>query len=169
MLAKEEMEKIDKGWITINIIWIAMLYSLGIYLVIGLYIKDNIQIAAGDDVPIKTLRNALYTVSIITLILTKVIRNSLLKNSRGFIENLQSANKSNQHPAIAKYTTVSIVSFAMSESIGMYGLILVLLGKDVTDLYILIILSAIAMLYYRPKKEELINMAEKMKEPHAGL
>lgn len=57
--------------------------------------------ATGDDFPIKTLRNALYMVSIITLILTKFIRNSLLKNS-GFIKNLQPANKNNQHPALAK-------------------------------------------------------------------
>lgn len=39
MFAKEEMEKINKGWLTINMIWVAMLASLGIYLIVGFYIK----------------------------------------------------------------------------------------------------------------------------------
>lgn len=169
MLAKEEMKQINQAWVPLNMIWIAMLASLGMYLIVGLYAKDNIQVATGDDFPIKTIRNVLYAVSIITLILTKVIRNSLLKNSRGFIENRQPANQSNQHPAIAKYSIAFIISFALLESIGIYGLVLVMLGKDLTDLYILIILSAVAMFYYRPKKEEVINLAERMKGPQTGL
>ena len=32
MLEQQELDKIDKGWITVMIIWIAMISSLAIYL-----------------------------------------------------------------------------------------------------------------------------------------
>ncbi len=53
----------------------------------------------------------------------------------------------------------------MSESIGVYGLILFFMGKNRSDLYILIVISAAAMLYYRPNKEEVISMAKELQKP----
>jgi hypothetical protein len=49
----------------------------------------------------------------------------------------------------------------MSEAIGIYGLILFLLGKNQNDLYLLTALSAAAMTLYFPKKEEVVNLAER--------
>ena len=50
MLSTEEMEKINKGWLTLNIIWIAMLIAVLIYLVVGLYMKDKIGVVMEKDV-----------------------------------------------------------------------------------------------------------------------
>jgi hypothetical protein len=52
----------------------------------------------------------------------------------------------------------------MSESIGVYGLILFLLGKNSTDLYLLILVSAAAMVMYRPRKEEMLNLVQESRE-----
>lgn len=52
-----------------------------------------------------------------------------------------------------------IVTLALSESIAIYGLVLFLIGKDPMDLYLLILISAAAMLIYRPKKEEVIHLS----------
>jgi uncharacterized membrane protein YccC len=54
-----------------------------------------------------------------------------------------------------------IVAWALLEGIGVFGLILFLLGKNPMDLYLLIMISAAAMLWYRPKKDELINFFRK--------
>jgi hypothetical protein len=40
-----------------------------------------------------------------------------------------------------------IVSLAMTESVGIYGLVLFFLGKNTMDLYLLIAVSAVAMFF----------------------
>ena len=62
-------------------------------------------------------------------------------------------------PFIAKYATAVIVSLALSESIGIYGFVLFLLGGGFKTLYIFIAVSALAMVFYRPKREEMEKLA----------
>ena len=69
-------------------------------------------------------------------------------------------NQVSESEILQKYFVASIVSWALSESIGIYGLILSLVGKNTTDLYILIFIAAIALFLYRPKKEDVIGLAE---------
>jgi hypothetical protein len=52
-----------------------------------------------------------------------------------------------------------VASLALSESIGVYGLVLFFLGESFRTLYIFIGISALAMLLYRPKREELETLA----------
>jgi hypothetical protein len=153
-----ENQEIERGWKIVIIIWIAMIVSLFVYLFVGLYIKDTVEIKIEEDV-IKTLRAVLYIISFFTLILTRYIKKLVLK-SKGSV---QTEMSNIQSPALARYTTALIISLALSESIGIYGLILVLLGKNTTDLYFLIGLSLAAMIYHRPNKEEVINITMEMK------
>jgi hypothetical protein len=57
--------------------------------------------------------------------------------------------------AMPGYTAAVVASLAMCESIGIYGLILFLLGRSTTDLFLLLAVSAAAMVFHRPKREEL--------------
>ena len=54
-----------------------------------------------------------------------------------------------------------IVSLALSEFIGIMGLVLFFLGDNFQVLYTFMAISAIAMLFYRPKRQELetLNIA----------
>jgi hypothetical protein len=52
------------------------------------------------------------------------------------------------------------VALAMSESVGVYGLILFFLGKNSRDLYLLILVSAAAMVVYRPRKDEVLSLVQ---------
>lgn len=72
---------------------------------------------------------------------------------------LKSSLRSDQPSFLAKYTTAVIVSLVLSESIGIYGFVLFLLGDDFRTLYIFIGISALAMFFYRPKREELETLA----------
>jgi hypothetical protein len=166
LIPTEEIENINKGWLTLNIIWAAMLISVFIYLFVGLYTEDKISIPMEKNI-FDILRNTLYIVSFVTLIATKYIRKLVLsgKGLSNVKKVYQQSNQNIQHPALARYTTAMIIALAMSESIGIYGLILFFLGKNQLDLYLLILISAAAMLYYRPKKEEVISMAKELKEP----
>ena len=62
-------------------------------------------------------------------------------------------------PYIAQYATAVIVSLALSESIGIYGFVLFLLGGGFKTLYTFIGISAVAMVFYRPKREEMEKLA----------
>jgi len=128
-----------------------MLMAVLIYLVVGLYMKDKIGVVMEKDV-FEKLRIALYMVSFATLIATKFIRKYILSR-KGHVQTAQ-------HPVLAKYTLAMIVSLAMSESIAIYGLLLFLMGKKQLDLYLLTFIAVAAMLYYRPKKEEIIEIIE---------
>lgn len=165
MLDKDEMKMIDKGWLTLNIVWMAMLMALVIYLFLGLYLKDQIHFSLAKEFPINILRTALYTVSIIAVILAKYIRNYMLekKEDRNIINKSQPLTMLNQHPAVIKYSAAVIFSLAMSESAGLFGLVLFILGNILTDLYIMLAISAAALIYYRPHKEELLDLANALK------
>ena len=144
MIPTKEIEKINKGWLTLNIIWVAMLISVFIYLFVGLYMEDKIAIPMEKNI-FDILRNTLYIVSFVTLIATKYIRKLILSGK--WLNNVkvhQQSNQNTQHPALARYTTAMIIALAMSESIGIYGLILFFLGKNNLDLYLLILISAAA-------------------------
>jgi len=166
MIPPDEIDKINKGWLTLNIIWSAMLISLFIYLFVGLYVEDKINIPM-EKKTFDILKNTLYVVSFAALIATKYIRKLVLAG-KGLNKVPQQPIQNTQHPALARYTTAMIIALAMSESIGIYGLILFFLGKNKWDLYLLILISAAAMLYYRPKKEEVISMAKELKEPRSA-
>jgi hypothetical protein len=56
-----------------------------------------------------------------------------------------------------------IISLALCESVGIYGLVLFFLGKNTMDLYLLLGVSAAAMIYYRPRKDELLNLLQEIR------
>jgi hypothetical protein len=98
----------------------------------------------------------------LTLAGAYVLRKFLIKKiTRPFN---QAALSSGAHPAVAGYLTAVIVVLALAESVGIYGMVLFFIGKDAVSFYQLMILAAAAMIFFRPKKEELIELAEKMKK-----
>jgi hypothetical protein len=155
--------------LTLNVIWAVMLMSLFIYLFVGLYIKDTLRITM-DNTLIATLRNVLYVVSFITLIATRFIRKFVLsgKGKSTLINANQSSYQSDQPPALARYTSAMVVSLAMTESIGIYGLVLFFLGKNQVDLYLFILISAATMLIYRPKRDEIVSLTEELNKQGAN-
>jgi len=159
MLQKEELDQLDKGWATIMIIWLALLGSLGVYLVVCMGIGDQLTISmAGSQVEV--FKYALFGIAVMTLFGAYFLRKFLLKNIAGMPG---TGRQTASHPAIGKYTVVIVIVMALLESIGIYGVVLFLVSKDAVSLYQLVVLSATGMLYFRPKKAELIDLAEKMK------
>ncbi len=168
MVPNEEVDKINKGLLTLNIIWAAMLMSLLIYVFVGLYIKDTLRITM-ESTLIETLRNVLYVVSFIILLATKFVRKLVLsgKDQSAVLNAGQSSYQSSRPSALARYTTAMVISLAMTESIGIYGLVLFFLGKNQTDLYLFILVSAVTMLFYRPRRDEIIGLSQELNKQGA--
>lgn len=151
-------EDLEKGWKSIHSIWISMLVALFFYLLVGLFIQDMVELGI-DEKTVSLIRYALYALSVITFILIGIIKKRILRSGATG----RRYPHFSDNPAVGKYTTSTVVSLALAESIAIYGLALFLLGKNNLDLYILIFVSALAMIYYRPFKEELFRINNEMK------
>jgi hypothetical protein len=165
MLEKNETEQLDKGWTIIRILWAALFASLGIYLLVCKFAEDQLR-PMGPDFPFETMKNVLFGVSILTFFIAGTIRKALLKSSDCGSAPALFRNPSSQvqHPAVGKYITAIIVAMALSESIGIYGVVLFFLSQDSMTLYQFITMSAISMFYYRPRKEEFLEVAAEMQK-----
>lgn len=155
MLTGQELEK---GMSMLKMIWGALVMSLLAYIIVAPLILETSQIDLSAEA-YSTLRMTMYGVAFLTLAAAWFVRRSILAAQR-----VPRPTKSRQHPAIQRYTTAMIIALGMSEAIGIYGLILFLLGKNQVDLYLLTALSAAAMTLYYPKKEEVVSLAEKFQK-----
>ncbi len=151
-------EDIEKGWNNIHSMWISMLVALFLYLLVGLFIQDMVKLGVEDDT-VRIIRYALYGLAVITFVLIGVIRKKILSSGATG----RRYPHFSDNPAVGKYTTATVVSLALAESIAIYGLALFLLGKNDLDLYVLIFVSALAMIYYRPFREELLRIDNEMR------
>ena len=161
---QNEMKQFDSGWIVVLLIWGAILASLGVYLVICSIVGRNLQINLDSDFPLGTLKYALFVVSFITLLAVYYLRKLLLRPTNAISSSTQTSPDRN--PALAKYTVAIIITSALLESIAIYGVVLFFLAKDTSSLYQLLFISAAAMLFFRPRKSELLNLAAQMKKQH---
>ena len=158
MLGEQEKRQLDRGWLVLNMVWAAMLMTLVAYLVLFLFFGDRFPAAVTPGIPPQTLRNAFLALSVATLIGTRYLRGFMLKKLKKPGAAAPPGGNPPLHPVAAKYTTLVVISLAISESVGIYGVVLFLVSRNVGDLVIFIGLSAAAMIYYRPKKEELAGL-----------
>lgn len=158
---QDEMKRLNAGWKVILLIWGAILASLGLYLIVCINVENFLQVNIAPDFPLTTIKYALFAVACVTLVGVHIFRKIILTPGRSGVSSMQMS--STQHPAIAKYTMAVVITSALLESIGIYGVVLFLLAKDTRSLYQLLFISAAAMIYFRPRKEELLNMAKQIK------
>ncbi|OPX95454.1 MAG: hypothetical protein A4E62_02670 [Syntrophorhabdus sp. PtaU1.Bin002] len=155
-------QELDRGMLTLKIIWLAMLMSLVVYLFVGLYVGTSVQLSINED-SLDILKVILYMLSFAILMATRIVRRLILEGKRHY------AAGTSQTSALQRYLTAMIVALTMSETMGIFGLVLFLLGKNPMDLYLLVAVSAAAMIMYRPRKEEIIIPAqEKPEDSTAG-
>lgn len=164
MIDANEKEVLVKGMKTIWILWSTMFASLGIYIILVNIIGGQIKVQQLSSDGFSLLRNAIYVVSAIELAIIPFIRKSIIKSALYAQTPIQKILGAVNHPAVAKYTSVVHVSVAIAESIAIYGLVLYFLGKDPQSFYMLTAISGIAMIFYRPKMDELEKLAITMRE-----
>jgi len=154
MVEAQEKEAIAKGMQTLWIIWAAMPGSLLIYIFICLQLGEGFMGTERTEVPIDLLRNIFFAVGAVTFFIAFFLRRTMLSVRAGLPK-----SKLNAAPFVPKYATAVIVSLALSEGIGIYGFVLFLLGDSFQTLYTFIAVSALAMVFYRPKRVELERLA----------
>jgi ABC-type xylose transport system permease subunit len=130
-----------------------MLIALFVYMLVGLSLEDKIDLSVDKSV-INILRYIFYFLSGVLVFSIKYVRK--------FILNSKSENEKNgysENPAVFIYIKATITSLAIAEFVAVLGLVLFILGKNKVDLYLLVFISAISMIIYRPFKEQMVHFA----------
>jgi hypothetical protein len=98
------------------------------------------------------LRTVFYAVAIVTFPLTNLIRHVQLRLN----QTMPCTPAAHDVVAVAKsrYLTTVIVSMALAEVVGVFGLIMFILGDGFNTLHIFTGLSALGVFLYRPKADE---------------
>jgi hypothetical protein len=153
MIAEQD---VDRTLAVLKIVWLALLGSLVVYVIVGRLVAPGLtSLLSAEAFPM--LRTALYALGLITLIGAGYMRRLILA-ARGPSASPVQAGLS---PLLQKYSSAVIASLAMSESVGIYGLVLFLLGKNTMDLYLPVGIAAAALFYFRPRREELLHLCRR--------
>jgi len=134
-------QQLQTDLVTAGMIRAASLMSLMALLLICHIYADKIQIGMDEQQRI-FIRTVLYVVVLLTFPTMKFIRHVMLRLQK------------NEKPPKSRYLLAITISMAISESIGIYGFIMYILGDSYNTLYIFIMLSALAMFLHRPDKQE---------------
>lgn len=153
MLSEHELAK---GYNTLKIIWSALSFSLLFYVVVIPFLCKDMALTQAPAELITDLRHLLYGLAAITLAAAWLARRWLLAKRVA-----PSGNKSRQHPALQRYTTAMLVALAMTQSVGLYGLILFLMGQQLQDLVLLTVLAGVGMLFFLPNRDEVRQLVDR--------
>ncbi len=149
-------EELSRRLSTLKVIWFGMLGVLAVYVFIGLSIAKDVHVSI-DKSTFGVIKTLLYLFTLVVIIITRYASRFILpgKGQSG------QATQNFEPMTLQKYTTAIIVAWALLDCIGIFGLVLFLLGKNLMDLYLLIAVSVAAMFWYRPKKDDLVNLVRK--------
>ena len=161
MSQENNTESFEKGFMVTRIIWAGIFVCLFGYVIVCHAVAGGNFRNEISGFPLDLIRNILFGVSMIVLSLAYFIRRRIVTVEPGATINRPSgsASSSNLAQFLPKYTAAILVSSALSEAVGIFGLVLFLMGDSFQNLYLFVGISAIALIYFRPKKEEIEKMA----------
>ncbi len=151
--------EINRIYLILKIIWSGIMLFLLFYLFLGLYLADNFQSSIKENTFL-TVRTILYIFTFINLIGSIYMRKFILSEKFRY----QQPGLTLEQKILKKYFIANVINLAILESIGIFGLILFLLGKNKFDLYILILISMTFIFIFSPKKDEIINLIKEYQD-----
>lgn len=154
MLGKIERKQLKSDLFILWVILGTMVATMGVYIFLCLYLGDELRVWTDRGPPI-LIRTILYAVSIATFPIINLIRHIMLR--------LNQTMPGDTSARIRYYTTV-LVSLGLAETMGVYGLVLYILGDNLNTLYIFCFLSVLAMILYGPKLDEYAGVVEAVKQ-----
>ena len=126
-----------------------MMALLVVYVIVCITLGDQIQqpLPEAQRVLIRTI---FYVVAIVTFPVTNLLRYIQLRLN----QTMPFSNIDPEGEAKKRYLVTVIVSMSLIESVGIFGLVMFVLGDNFNSLYIFTGLSALGLFLYRPKAHE---------------
>jgi hypothetical protein len=147
----------SKKWLKkIWLIWAVFLYILTVYIRLCYVKEKDVPYLTHANLPLGPIEYSFLILTIVCLYFAYSYRNRWLKDQNIQIPPrvMQQAQKRNRPPIFLKYANDVITSVAMSLSGGFFGLLYFFISKDWQAFFVFIAISAIAIVYFRPKSEE---------------
>ncbi|MGO8987643.1 MAG: hypothetical protein ACLQGU_07210 [bacterium] len=176
MLNDDETHDIEKGFSAIRLTWVMIVIALAVFIIIANVIGKQGTIT-GNNEPDKAfllIGYILYAIGALILVVVYFIRRaitnqkSVISRIVGFMSttgrSTVAVSGGNPRSAVGRYLVGIVFCSALIEAIGIYGLIIFIINADFLSLYLLIGIAAAAHLYFRPKKQELIDLATQIKQ-----
>jgi len=175
MLNDDELQSIDRGFLVIKLIWIGLLIALGVYIVIANILGEGMINDPDDpDDVFLMVGYVLYAFGALLLVLVYFIRKAIT-NQQSFISKISGVlsmldlstlimSSGNPNSANGRYMGGILICSGLCEAVGIYGLVLFILNGNFLDLYLLVGIAIAAQIYFRPKKQELIDLASQLKQ-----
>lgn len=179
-LTEAELKNINRGIMTIRVIWVGLTIALGIYMIIGNILGEGLlnDPDEPDDEAFVIVGYILYALAAIELVVVSFIRKSITNPDSTVAKIIGFASmtdpltvvtsQGDPNSAIARYTGGLTICFGLIESIGVYGLVLFMLNGDFLDLYVLCGIAISAMLFWGPRKQELTDLTYRLKGVDPG-
>lgn len=144
------VDELKKGYRVAIIIGIAMIGSLFIYAAIVEFIKINYKSFKGfSPFPeVEILRYIFFGITIAEFFLIGFIKKFILSRE---VTDENNPNQRAFSPRIQRLLTTAIVTYAICESIALYGFVLFLIGGSSFDFYIFMVISFIFYVGYFPR------------------
>jgi hypothetical protein len=167
VLEEKERVEIEKELRILWFFWAGCFGALFVLLLMcagfGEKLRENIEVS--PDFPINLLKGLFIVVVLISLVLAYFWRRLVLAGKSIGFENkaFEMLFSSNKPAYLLKYRYGIYPPMAISASPGFYGFVLFMLGGDALTFYLFLIISALGVLYHRPKKEEIIELLQKEK------
>ena len=172
LLEREAIEEKERVEIKreLRVLWFLWAGCFGTLLVLigmcegfGEKLRENIEV--GPDFPFNLFKGLFIVVVLISLVLAYFWRRRVLAGKSIGLENkaVEMLFSSNKPAYLLKYRYGIFLPIAISASPVFYGFVLFMLGGDALIFYLFLIISALAVLYHRPKKEEIIELLQKEK------
>jgi hypothetical protein len=153
---------------TAVVIAYAMMFSLVVYaLLVEFFLKDIDLVTGGEFEQYNLLRIILIVVAAMEVIMMVIIKNRILSGQTSLPPKTSpshgeasSPDLDKNHKAakesefIQRLNSSHIITYALSNSIGIYGLVLFLLGKDKPGFYAFLGTSFFLMMVHFPRYEE---------------
>jgi hypothetical protein len=134
-------------WVIVGI----MLAMLTTYVIVCHTLGEQLQQPLPEDRRI-LFRSIFYVIAIVTFPLTNLIRHIQLRLNQTMP--YSPATHGIVAAAKSRYFTTVLVSMALVEVVGVFGLVMFMLGDGFNTLYIFTGLSALGLFLYRPKADE---------------
>ena len=161
MLDETEMQSINTGLILLRLIWVSLTAALAVYIVVANVIEEDVVIGRNHlDDAFDIVKYMLYLISALLLCAVYLIRRSVKKTDSVFSKMVGFITGS----PTTRYILGLVISAALCQSVGIFGLIMFFIDRDYVSLYILIGIAACVLIHIRPRKGELIRLAIKMKQ-----
>ncbi|MBI5306955.1 MAG: hypothetical protein HZB37_01105 [Planctomycetes bacterium] len=151
-----ENKQVNRGMRYLWIVWAGLLYALYAYFKLCRILENQAPYFSNVKLPIDAIKYGLFIVTGVLLFFAYSLRNAVQKNQYKSLSPkiIARAAKVNKPAIFVKYSTTVIYSQILSLSIGLLGLFFFLVSGDWQPFYILIVISALAIIYLHPKRKE---------------